>query len=713
MASHLWRGKKIFDLLPTPTTQLSSQHLSNSGNEDIFLEFIDEGGSDTTLNLGNIIQPLEVEDGLMDISNNNIITLPVPESCDVIEVVNIVTNPDDSIGKSTVDKWVSSDCGSDLEGLVPYGFHSDSESDSDHFPEKTNKRKKRSQVQKSHWFAEKNRTSREHGKKYYGRKKTECWNYEIPREPRKMGERCKCKKTVKGTLKCAEVTEENRATIFKKFWKMNWCEKKVYVCHLVISSSIKRPRARKTAGESRRAQSFTYQLKIGENLIKVCRTLFLNTLGIGRWTILHWKNKEQMPEPNTNVQNRSNSITTSKPFAKQRQGLKNFFESLPVLDSHYCRATTKKKYLLPEWSSKQSLYEFYVKDWCQNQNYVPLSIAVFYEMFDAKNLGLFFPRKDQCEKCAMYKVGKVSEAEISIHLKKKDEARAEKAKDKEKENILVLSVDLQSVLMAPKSKVSSLYYRTKLQVHNFTFYNLQTRDGFCFLWNETEGGLSSEEFATIWLDFIAKYCVQEDQKLVEKIIFYSDGCTYQNRNSILSNALLGAATKHNLTIEQKYLEVGHTQMEGDSMHSAIERALKNRDINVPAEYIEICKLARKKPSPYKVTYLNHEFFRKFDDVQFYKSIRPGRGKGDAKVTDMRAIQYNPNGDIHFKLYFTEEWKTLPQRKSVPVKPILLTELPNLHRTKKKISAKKFEDLQYLKNTLPEDYRQFYENLDHE
>lgn len=77
--------------------------------------------------------------------------------------------------------------------------------------------------------------------------------------------------------------------------------------------------------------------------------------------------------------------------------------------------------------------------------------------------------------------------------------------------------------------------------------------------------------------------------------FYSDGCTYQNRNCVMSNALLCTAMNHNLIIEQKFLEVGHTQMEADCMHSTIERALKNKDINVPAEYISICKLARKKP----------------------------------------------------------------------------------------------------------------------
>lgn len=107
----------------------------------------------------------------------------------------------------------------------------------------------------------------------------------------------------------------------------------------------------------------------------------------------------------------------------------------------------------------------------------------------------------------------------------------------------------------------------------------------------------------------------------------------------MSNALLSTAINHNIIIEQKFLEVGHTQMEADSMHSTIERALKNKDINVPVEYVEVCRSARKKPKPYDVTYLSHEFFKKFNDVLMFKSTRPGRGRRDAKVTDIRALRY--------------------------------------------------------------------------
>lgn len=135
-------------------------------------------------------------------------------------------------------------------------------------------------------------------------------------------------------------------------------------------------------------------------------------------------------------------------------------------------------------------------------------------------------------------------------------------------------------------------------------------------------------------------------------------------------------------------------MEADSIHSSVERALKDKNINVPAEYISICRSARKTPRRYDVTYLNHTFFKSFDEVNFLKSIRPGpgRGKGDAKVTDIRALQYTANGDVFFKLRFTDEWKILPQRKSPAVIALPFDSLRNHLQTKRKIIKRKFEDL---------------------
>lgn len=229
---------------------------------------------------------------------------------------------------------------------------------------------------------------------------------------------------------------------------------------------------------------------------------------------LNWKNEKTFSKNSNNVFTASrrsvNKNLPSTRYSKDRQELDNFLNSLPIMESHYCRATSQKKYLQPEWPTKMSLYQFYKNDWCKSRDVRSLSIAAFYNAFDAKNLALYIPKKDQCEKCSLFKVGNLPEVEYLEHQQKKEEARREKDKDKSDKNI-VFTVDLQAVLMAPKSKISSLYYRTKLQVHNLTFYNLKNRSGYCYLWNETEGGLSSEEFASIWVNLIEDVVLQQNR----------------------------------------------------------------------------------------------------------------------------------------------------------------------------------------------------------
>ena len=102
---------------------------------------------------------------------------------------------------------------------------------------------------------------------------------------------------------------------------------------------------------------------------------------------------------------------------------------------------------------------------------------------------------------------------------------------------------------------------------------------------------------------------------------------------------MNIAISKQINIEQKYLEVGHTQMEADSMHTCKEKKLKNKVINVPVEYYGVCRSARKKPEPYDVSYLTHSFFKLFDSIKFYKSIRPGKMKGDPKVLFYRILTY--------------------------------------------------------------------------
>nr|XP_026498301.1 uncharacterized protein LOC113402304 [Vanessa tameamea] len=241
-------------------------------------------------------------------------------------------------------------------------------------------------------------------------------------------------------------------------------------------------------------------------------------------------------------------------------------------------------------------------------------------------------------------------------------------------------------------------------VHNFTIYNLGTTNVMCYWFDETTTDLKASTYASLYIDYLKKI-IEERPK---DIVIFSDGCTSQNRNVVVSNALLRLAMEKNIVITQKFLEKGHTQMEVESVHSIIERKLKNREIYLPSQYSSITKEARLNPSPYEVATVEHTFFKDYSIKNnfIYDTIRPGRGTGVNCVVDLRALKYNPNGTIDYKLDYNDEFRPLPRRPK-RIEPSLP---PQLFTHRLPISKSKYEHLQQLKNFIPLDCHEFYDNL---
>lgn len=70
------------------------------------------------------------------------------------------------------------------------------------------------------------------------------------------------------------------------------------------------------------------------------------------------------------------------------------------------------------------------------------------------------------------------------------------------------------------------------------------------------------------------------------IIFYSDNCSGQQKNKYLLSLYAYAVAKYPTvrSVTHKYLIIGHTQNEGDNVHSVIEKQVK-RYIKANAIYV--------------------------------------------------------------------------------------------------------------------------------
>ena len=165
-------------------------------------------------------------------------------------------------------------------------------------------------------------------------------------------------------------------------------------------------------------------------------------------------------------------------------------------------------------------------------------------MKDSK-FALFKPKKDQCDTCNEYKVKKLSE---DLYLKHRDaieKSREEKQNDVNDAKLgksIVFCMDVHAVKLVPQLQVSAAYYKMKLQIHNFTIYDIVSHESSNYFWDESEGELVSSIFTTIICKHLEEYLNITDSKV--SIILYSDGCGYQIRNCVLSNALINLAQKH-------------------------------------------------------------------------------------------------------------------------------------------------------------------------
>ncbi|XP_077970815.1 uncharacterized protein LOC144425206 [Styela clava] len=299
------------------------------------------------------------------------------------------------------------------------------------------------------------------------------------------------------TRQCNVVDEDQRLAMFIKFWSMTtWNERKIFINTLVGTHEFKQQRS---SGVSRRKSSYVYKLKLSNGSeLPVCKEMFASTFGMPCRTLVSWIKDKTSSNQTAVVQAGPKSGKCAKVSDRDREFIKEWLSTLPTVDSHYCRKlpSYRKIKFLYLGTTISAIHRHY-QNVAEEENRRVVSEAYFNEIFHRYKYSVFIPRKDQCDKCVGYKHGNMSTVEYSLHIKLKDDARKEKITDKDSAsaNKSVWTMDLQAVLLCPRTRASTSYYRTKLQVHNFTLYGTKSKAGYCYVWNETEGNLSSEVFA--------------------------------------------------------------------------------------------------------------------------------------------------------------------------------------------------------------------------
>ncbi|XP_063392025.1 adenylyltransferase and sulfurtransferase MOCS3 [Cydia fagiglandana] len=240
------------------------------------------------------------------------------------------------------------------------------------------------------------------GQSYYGFRRDRDrakWVQDVLKQERKMGPACSspfCKKGM--ARKCPSFSEDVRMKIFDYFWnELDWAGKKNFVRSLVDNIPAKRRRLKHKGEISRKGDSKLYHLVYNDQKLPVCRTTFLNTLGVKEAMIRCWLVKEDRPkEP-------------KKPL--KALNVETYIDSLPKVEIKcpYCKSTPMYSDLfyldLSSVKNQYQLYNHYVKD-MKLKGLVPASRKTFSKVFLAKNLKIFKPKNesDVCDIVSQHNV---------------------------------------------------------------------------------------------------------------------------------------------------------------------------------------------------------------------------------------------------------------------------------------------------------------------
>ncbi|CAH2009765.1 unnamed protein product [Acanthoscelides obtectus] len=547
---------------------------------------------------------------------------------------------------------------------------------------------------------------------------------------REMGPPCQnCR------LKCNEkISSEERKLIFSDYWSLGDLQRQ----RDYLAKCMESVTCRYQYKNSRRASNNAFYFFIRGTKIRICKHFFRATLGITDRPIRTVLEKQR---------SFTKGILSGEQIGKHgnhhrvdddiKTGIRNHINSIPRIESHYCTKDSNREYIEGGKTVAQ-LHRDYVES-CKQAEKPYGNYLMYSRRFNPEfNISFFLPKKDQCTDCVAFQMASGEDrqnlvSDYETHIAEKDLSRQEKKEDKEnsESNVIVAVYDLQAVLQCPRGETSPFYYCSKLNVFNFTIYELKTKDVQCYMWDESEGNRGVCEIGTCVLNYIESLESRANQMYNKKIdlIFYSDNCCGQQKNHVMFKIYHHAVQKYNFinSITHKFLIKGHTQNEGDSVHSVIERhvkrSLKSGPIFIPAQYVTIIRTSKVSGSPYRVHELNHEDFLDLKDFASTaaRSFTKNDRNESIKIADIKVVKADKNNPnkILYKASYADEYQTIDiglsrycRRRNVENDDTLV--IKKLYRVKPGITEKKKSSILSLFNqpssVIPKTYFQYYSNL---
>lgn len=569
------------------------------------------------------------------------------------------------------------------------------------------KNKKKKKCDEGKWIRNVRKLNRNTGVAHLNSRKN-------PVAERKMLEPCKESCIFKCGMK---INEAERLNIFNRFWKLGDLQNQrsfILKCLSAIPHTIT------SSSSVQRKPNQAFHFEVNDIKVRVCKVFFTHTLGISDRVVRTVINKTN--DGFLEAEKRGKHGKQKKIDESIKEGIIKHINSIPRIESHYLRAQTTREFI-DGGKTLSDIHRDY-QETCKSEGRQFGNYTMFSRIFRGNfNISFFTPKKDQCSSCEQYKNSdekgkKALQEKYEMHLKEKEKSRLEKENDKQlaKSNKCVTACfDLQAVLQTPCGEINSFYYKSKLSTYNFTIFNLGSLEGHCYIWHEGEGNRGANEIGTCLYNFL-KLCAQNIP-----VVLYSDNCCGQNKNKYIASMLLYAVTQLNIpSISLKFLVVGHTQNEGDNMHSLIEkqkkRTLKSGPVYTPAQWVPIIANAKKTGTPYKITEMDFNEFYNLKSLQESMGNNFTVNESGEKVLwhDIAVLKFlkEDNFTIYYKnSYDDADFKKIIIRKKIRESSHNPTLKP-AYTQPIKISQTKLDALSELcnKDLIKNKYHAFYKSL---
>ncbi|KAJ8897362.1 hypothetical protein PR048_002708 [Dryococelus australis] len=411
--------------------------------------------------------------------------------------------------------------------------------------------------------------------------------------------------------------------------------------------------------------------------------------------------------------------------------VRDHIRSIPRMDSHYCQSKSTKEYT-EGGKSIADLHRDYLT-FCEEPNKLHANYMMYATIFK-EEFSIYFlvPKKDICHCCEGFRKAKEEEnvtlqERYNRHIEEKELCRLDKESHKMCLDKVVTVFDLQSTLPYPQGESSSFYYVSKLNVYNFTMYELQSTQAIRFVWHEGLANRGANEIGSCLWHYLENINTKPTTKL--DVVLYSDNCVGQNKNILIFALYVHAvsALENINSITHKFFITGHTQNEGDAVHPIVERAAKRfkrtSPIYVPDNYVITNKQVKKHG---KIFDFHEMCYTNFFDMKLLAEDLGVKGVFSNEVGDRVHISgvsvvkttKDNYGQLDYKTSYTQEiFQTAKflrnKRQPTAFKKV---SLKRMYTQKVGVAAKKKESLLSLFNkksgvsVMPQYYKDFYQNL---